>query len=244
MAAIEALGATGLPAAAAPIIETLMVGALKLPDSPVENALMQCFVDHPNDLLPYLRRSLGEPREMLARIAAELATASMADEMMVLAKDPHPEIRACAARALALAPLHIAIPVLADLVRDEVWFVRLRATSALKEIFHPRTIPILLDAIRDSNRQVRIRAASALSSFERDRMLILQSVVDSRDRYALHSIISALELSGGLTKVMEELSDPLLHDEIADRLLAAIREGIASLWSVRPANPVVESVFP
>jgi HEAT repeat protein len=164
--------------------------------------------------------------------------------MLILAEDSRPEIRACAAKALGVAPLPIAIPALADLVRDEVWFVRLRATTALKEILHPRTIPILLQAIRDSNRLVRVRAASALSSFERDRVDILQSVVDSRDRYALHSIISALELSGGLTKVMEELSDPLLHDETAERLLSAIREGVAGLWSTRPANPVVESVFP
>jgi len=244
MAAIQALGATGLPAAAAPIIESLMVGALKLPASPVEIALVQCFADHAGDLMPYLRRSLGGAREMLARVAAEIATASMADEMMVLSKDLDPEIRACAARALAMAPLTIAIPMLADLVRDEIWFVRLRATSSLKDIFHPRTIPILLDAVRDPNRQVRIRAASALSSFERDRVLILQTVVDSRDRYALHSIISALELSGGLSKIMEELSDPLLHDEAAERLLTAIREGIASLWSTRPESPVVETVFP
>ena len=43
---------------------------------------------------------------------------------------------------------------------------------------------------------------------------------------------------------MEELSNPLRHDEAAARLIDALREGAAGLWSTRPADPVVESVFP
>jgi HEAT repeat protein len=138
----------------------------------------------------------------------------------------------------------VAIPALADLARDEVWFVRLRAATALNEIPHPRTIPILLDAVRDPNRLVRIRAAAALIKFQQETVEILQSIVDSRDRYALHAMISALELGGGFGKVMTELSDPLLHDQTAGQLLDALRDGAAGLWSTRPSDPVVESVFP
>jgi HEAT repeat protein len=177
-------------------------------------------------------------------VASELATAAMADEMVVLAADPRPEVRAAAARGLAVAPLPLAIPALADLARDEVWFVRLRATAALNKIPHPRTIPILLEAVRDSNRLVRMRAASALAKFQQETVEILQNIVESRDRYALHAMISALELGGGFEKVMAELADPLLHDRTAAQLLTAIREEAAGLWSTRPADPVVETVFP
>ena len=244
MAAVQGLGRTGLAEAAEPIIESLMVGGLNVPADPVSNALVRCFMDHPEALLPYLRRSQGEPHALLAHVTSEIATAEMADEMLVLAADPRPEVRASAARALAVAPLPLAIPALADLARDQVWFVRLRATTALNKIGHPRTIPILLEAVRDPNRLIRIRAAAALSRFEQDRVAILQSVVDSRDRYALHSMISALELGGGLGKVMVELSDPLLHHKTAELLLEALREGAAGLWNTRPEDPVVESVFP
>jgi HEAT repeat protein len=140
--------------------------------------------------------------------------------------------------------LPMAIPALADLARDEVWFVRLRATTALSEIGHPRTIPVLLEAVCDPNRLIRIRAAAGLSNFQHETVDILQSVVNSRDRYALHAMISALELGGGLEKVVAELSDPLLHDQTASQLLMAIREAADGLWSTRPADPVVESVFP
>jgi HEAT repeat protein len=244
MAAVQALGRTGLAEAASPIIEMLMVGALKVPASPLENALVRCFQDGPEALLPYLRRSAGESREVLARVAAELACAAMADEMIVLAADPRPEVRASSAKGLVFAPLPMAIPALGDLVRDEIWFVRLRATIALSQLAHSRTIPVLLEAVRDSNRLVRIRAATGLAKFERETVEILKNVVDSRDRYALHAMISALELGGGFEKVMAELADPLLHDEASARLLSAIREESKGLWSTRPADPVVESVFP
>jgi hypothetical protein len=244
MAAVQALGRTGLAGAAEPILETYMVGGPKVPAGPVANALVRCFMDQPEALLPYVRRSSGESRELLARVASELATQNMADEMILLAGDPLPEVRACAAKALAVAPLPVAIPALANLARDEVWFVRLRAVSALNQILHPRVIPILLEAMRDSNRLVRMKAAASLAKFEHETIEILQSIVDSRDRYALHAMVSALELGGGFEKVMAQLAEPMLRDEATALLLNALREGAAGLWTTRPADPVVESVFP
>ncbi len=242
--AVRALGKTGLAEAAEPILEAYMVGGLKLPSDPVSNALMHCYKNEPQELMPYLRRSLGESREVLARVAGELATPLMAEEMMYLADDPGPEVRASAARAMAVAPLAVAIPTLAKLIRDDVWFVRLRATTALHQILHPRVIPFLLEAVCDSNRLVRIRAATALAKFEHETVEILRRIVDSRDGYALQAMISALELGGGFGKVLSQLSDPDLRDESAANLLDALRKGSAGLWTTRPANPVVESVFP
>lgn len=244
MVAVQALGRTGLPSAGGPIIETHMAGKLKVPSGPVANALVRCYMDRPEAILPFLRNCKGESLELIARVAAELATQGMADEMILLAEDTDPEVRACAARALAVAPRSVAIPALANLVRDEAWFVRLRAVSSLNQFLHPRTIPALLEALRDSNRLVRMRAATALAKFEPETLQILQTIADSRDRYALHAMISALELGGGFEKVMAQLGDPMLRDETTARLLGALRESAAGLWSTRPADPVVESVFP
>ncbi len=103
MAAVEALGRTFLPEAGEPIIESYMVGGLKVPPDPISNALVRCFIGRPEALLPFLRRSQGESRELLARVASELATPAMADEMLILAADPQPEVRASAAKALSVA---------------------------------------------------------------------------------------------------------------------------------------------
>src|SRR3984893_5178805 len=108
MAAVQGLGRTGLAEAAEPIIEMFMVGGLKVPLDPVTDALVRCYVDRPAAILPFLRRSQGEPRELLARVASEVAIAEMADEMIILAEDPLPEVRSAAAKALAEAPLPLA----------------------------------------------------------------------------------------------------------------------------------------
>jgi hypothetical protein len=229
LAAVRGLGRTGLKQAAEPILERLMTGGLNIPPHPISNALLRCCEEHPEVLLPYLRRAQGEVREILARVAAEIALPEMADEMIVLAGDPLPEVRASAARALTVMPLPLALPALAGLARDPIWFVRLRAVASLDSVRHPRAIPILLEALCDSNRFVRLRSAAALSEFIKERTHILENVVDSHDRYALHAMISALELAGDFGKVVEELSDPSQHDAAATRLLDSLREGAATL---------------
>jgi len=242
MAAVQALGRTGLEHAAEPVIETHMLGRLKVPTDPVTNALVRCYQSRPEAILPYLRRSAGKSRDLLARVASELATPDMANEMVLLAGDPSPEVRACAARGLAVAPLPMAIPALANLVRDNVWFVRLRAVSALNQIPHPLTIPALLDAVRDSNRLCRSRAAAAVAKFEHETIDVLQAVTEARNRYALHSMISAIELAGGFEKVLIKLADPAVHEDTAALILNALQQGSAKMWTVRAAEPVVESL--
>lgn len=244
MIAVEALGKSSFMEAAQPIIEALMMGRLRIPPGPIANALVRCYLEQPEAILPYLRRAQGESREILARVASELPTLGMADEMILLAGDDNAEVRACAAKALSVAPLPVAIPALGNLVRDEAWFVRLRAVSSLNQIPHPRVIPLLLEALRDSNRLVRTRAAAAITKFEHETQEILQTVADSHDRYALHAMISAIELAGGFEKVIARLVDPVRHEETAALLLNALREGAAGLWATRPADPVVETVFP
>ncbi len=99
-------------------------------------------------------------------------------------------------------------------------------------------------ALRDSNRLVRMKAAAAVAKFEHETLEILQTVAGSHDRYALHAMIAAVELAGGFDKVIAELADSARHSAAAAILLDALREGAAGLWTSRPANPVIESVFP
>src|ERR1700674_5595067 len=51
VAAVHALGMTGLPEAAEPILESLMIGGLRVPLDPVSNALVRCFIGQPEALL-------------------------------------------------------------------------------------------------------------------------------------------------------------------------------------------------
>lgn len=242
IAAVRGLANTRLSQAAEPILERLMSTGLRVSSHPVSNALVQCCRERPDVLLPYLREAQGEARELLARAASEIVNPQMTDEIVLLAGDPLAEVRASAARALASAPLPLALPSIAALAADPVWFVRLRAIAALDDLRHPRGIPTLLEAVRDSNRLVRLRAAVALAQFVRDRRQILERIVELHDRYALHAMISALELGGDFADVIGELSDPDRHDAAAARLLEALREGAAGLWDARASDPGLEKV--
>jgi hypothetical protein len=74
LAAVRGLGRTELPQAVDPILERLMANRLNVPAHPVSNALLRCCGTRPQMLLPYLRHSRGEVRELLARVAAEIAS--------------------------------------------------------------------------------------------------------------------------------------------------------------------------
>jgi HEAT repeat protein len=191
--------------------------------------------------VPCLRRAEGQTREMLARVLGELATPELEDDLLLLAVDPLPEVRASAARALARADAQFAFPILSALTADPEWFVRLRAVVAIDTLNHPRSIPALVRALCDVNRQVRQRAATALSRLEPHIEEILERVLATRDAYALQAMISALERSGGLTSLVEALKSPRNPRKAAAILLRALRAASQRLYSQATSAPVEQA---
>jgi len=211
MAAVRGLGRTGLSEAAAPLLDILVDGHLRVPEHAVKNALVNCCRNHPWILINRLPQAKGETRELLARVLAEVATSEFGDELLVLATDRLPEVRASAARALGNAQPVFALSLLAALAQDPEWFVRLRAVVSLGAMEHPGRIRILLRALCDPNRYVRQRSAWALAQMQPDFEGILEQVVATGDRYALEAFTSELERSGAFEKIVnafEQQSDP------------------------------------
>jgi HEAT repeat protein len=101
------------------------------PTIAVKNALVTCCHDSPKELMHYLKQATGPARQLLARVLAELATADLGEDLILLATDADPEVRASAARALGNAQPSFALPVLSVMVQDKEWFVRLRVVVAL-----------------------------------------------------------------------------------------------------------------
>jgi len=194
---------------------------------------LSCCRTDPSVLVPYLRRAEGQTRETLARVLGELATPELQDDLLLLAVDPLPEVRASAARALGHADAQFAFPILSALSADPEWFVRLRAVVAIDGLKHPRSIPALVRALCDVNRQVRQRAATALSRLEPHLEEILERVLVTRDAYALQAMISALERSGGLAHLVEALKNPRNPRKAASILLRALHRASRHLYSAR-----------
>jgi HEAT repeat protein len=134
-------------------------------------------------------------------VLSELASPELGEELLVLAADTLPEVRASAARALGNTNTSYTLPALHSLAIDPEWFVRLRAVVALGEIENVGKIRILLRSLCDANRHVRQRAAWVLARMEPQLAQILEDVVATHDDYALQSFISELERSGAIEKI-------------------------------------------
>ncbi len=206
IAAIRALGRTAIMEAAIPILDRVVEGRLDAPERSVKNSLANCCRSHPETLVRYLEQTQGPTRELLARVLAELASPELGEDLLVLAADTLPEVRASAARALGNTNTSYTLPALQSLATDPEWFVRLRAVVALGEIENVGKIEILLRSLCDANRHVRQRAAWALARMEPQLEQILEDVVATNDDYALQSFISELERSGAIEKIVGMLA--------------------------------------
>lgn len=223
--AIRALGQIGTPEAAAAILQGISERPIQCPPQTLQTALVGCYRSDPNALLDRALGAADDQRPMLARALAEVATRCVSGDMLTLAADRLAEVRASAARVIAIARPHYALDILSLLVSDEEWFVRLRAVVAMGELLERRSIPILIRALCDSNRFVRLRAASALVGFQGEEEHILRLAMETGDCYALQAIVSEMERSGRIPELVDGLSDSVHRPVIEPALLAALHDG-------------------
>lgn len=234
IAAVRGIGKLALPAAAVPMLELFSDQRLLVPASVVKNALLNCCRQEPEMLLRYVVNGRGPQRELLARVLAEIAQPSMAEELLVLAGDPSPEVRAAAARGLQHCDPRIAVPPLAQLASDPEWFVRLRAVVALGGIQVHHAMTVLVRALGDQNRHVRQRAAWALMNSRQTMAQVLGLVVNSGDNYGLQAVVAELERSGRYADAYDEVKQSEGPDR--DSLLAALKVARSRLSFQQPAT--------
>jgi HEAT repeat protein len=238
LAALRGLGRTACPQAAEEILVWLGETGLLVPALPLQSALMQCCAERPQLLLPYVRNAKGRLREVLGRVLGEIATPSLNLELVQFAGDDLDELRAAAARAMSNSQSALSFDVLAELAKDPIWFVRLRAMVSLGQLASRRAIPALLGGLKDANRLVRLRAAEGLLSAGNDRASIFDQVVDLHDRYGLHAYLAALDNADLRASLDAELQETLkLSEERKNRLREILRGGLQS----RPQSMELES---
>ena len=225
IASTRGLGRLGLPRAAVPILQRLSTGKLDVPSSLLLDALINNCRPTPALALTFLLKSVDAARPLLARVLGEIATPDLDEDLLLLASDESSEVRASAARALACAKPGLAVSILAGLVDDEEWFVRLRAVVALGELEDPRAIPVLLHGLCDRNRQVRIRSACGLSRLKGHLEDIICLALKTQDVYAIQELVSELERSGGIFELVTALGDSSRRTQAEAALLAAVRGG-------------------
>jgi HEAT repeat protein len=142
---------------------------------------------------------------VLARVLGEVATPSLQTSLLQFVDDELPELRAAAARALSQSSSSTALDSLAQLSRDPIWFVRLRAMVSLGELRHASAIPVLLRGLADSKRLVRTRSAEALLKINADQAAIFEKVVATNDRYGIDAYLTALDNTGNIGNVQAKI---------------------------------------
>jgi hypothetical protein len=223
--AIHGLGLVGTPRAGAAILQWISGQPAQCPPQILQNALLNCYQAHASSLLGRVLESDDTIRPILARVLAEIAGARMSGDVLTLAADPLAEVRASAARVLALVRPHYALHALARLAGDDEWFVRLRAVVAIGDLGERRGVPLLILALCDSNRFVRLRAAASLVRFRGEEERILQLAMQTGDHYALQALVSEMERSGRIPELVNTLEDATRRPAIESALLTALRGG-------------------
>jgi HEAT repeat protein len=237
-AALRGLGRLGSPEAAEEILQWLSESGLNVPVLPLQNALVNCCRERPQILMSYLQLAGPELREVLARVLGEVASHSLGSELIGMADDELPELRAAAARALSNAQPGHAVEVLGELTRDTVWFVRLRAVVAIGKLYDTEAVPHLMNALTDSNRLVRMRAAEALVDFKSELVSIFDQVVKTKDRYGLHAFLAALENADLHSKLVAELRQAASSEFEVDELLTVLSSGKLAEAQVATPQPI------
>ena len=229
LAALRGLGRTASPQAAEEILVWVGEKGLCVPALPLQSALIQCCVERPQILIPYVQHAKGALREVLGRVLGEVATPALSVDMLQFVGDDLDELRAAAARAMSHSERGLAFDALNELVRDSVWFVRLRAIISLGQLCEARAIPDLLQGLTDSNRLVRFRAAEALVELDMPMVPIFQEVVATRDRYGLQAYLTALENAALREKLEGEIrSGATAGGASKEPLLDILRTGALS----------------
>ena len=226
LAALRGLGSMASPRAGEEILAWVSEAGLVVPALPLQSALIQCCVERPRLLLPHLKVARGSLREVLGRVLGEVATPSMGLDLLQFVEDDMAELRAAAARALAHSQSGLALDVLSELVRDRIWFVRLRAIVSLGQLSDRRAKPALLRGLTDSHRMVRLRAAEALVGIDTEMADTFAQVVATRDRYGLHAYLTAVENADLLGKLGSDLQQSTsIGPEEKEQLRNVLRSG-------------------
>lgn len=227
--AIRGLGRFAGAQAGAAIIRRLSRAMLDCPPHTLKSALADCFRNHSSALLGLLDGAPDSVRPVLAEILAEVAGPDTTGNLLGLMVDPLDDVRAAAARIFAMVRPSGAAVALALLARDRVWFVRLRAMAALGEVQDTRSVIVMIQGLCDGNRLVRLKAASALARMHGQAARILELAEETNDRYALQALVSEMERSGAILRLVDALADDATQNNVEPALLAAVRGGAARI---------------
>lgn len=169
---------------------------ITVPHLTLAASLAACAEQSPHDLVELLRAPMVCTRIIGAWALSEVADARVLPALATAAQDPEPEVRAKVARALARVSGLESVEILKRLAHDRIWYVRVRALTALGKHGAPSDQETMLQALDDPVPEVRARAAFALRQVWGMDPQIVAKVLTTRSRRSFNSLISEWDRAG------------------------------------------------
>ena len=129
--------------------------------------------------------------------------ADVRGRLCTAAADHNPNVRAAVAEALGAAPTD-GLDELDALVRDDAWFVRVRAARALGARRSPTLAATVAPLLADESWWVRAAAKDALVSLGHEAAAAVVPSLHSSDEFARNGAVEVLERIGNVDVVLAE----------------------------------------
>jgi HEAT repeat protein len=177
-----------------------------IPDLTLAAALAACAQTCPKRLAGLLEAPQERSRIIGAWALSEVSDSAVLPQLLMAARDAHPEVRAKVARALARLSDRTAVEALNGLARDPRWFVRVRALDALGKLHASAGEAAALAGLGDEMREVRYRAAYTLREIAGMKSQMVVKVLTAGSPQSFESLMSEWERAGFLWGAVAQLS--------------------------------------
>jgi HEAT repeat protein len=160
------------------------------------------------------------------------------DELIALATDADPNVRAAATESLGARSDPGALAAVRPRLADEVWFVRVHACRALGQLGSPGDAPILASMLGDPWWWVRAAAKDALRSLGLSVAATLLPQLESDDAFVRNGAAEVLQDIGFL----DSLARTGKEGELRERILAAGGEDMRQTADTRARDDALTAL--
>lgn len=157
-----------------------------------------------------------------------------ADSVKKLLSDPSPDVRSAACDCIGRLKETTAKDELIERLGDGAWFVRMNAVRALSRIYGKNAMPNIFPLILDPAIFVKESVKSAIAKDVEAAIPYIGSMLEEGDPLSKQEVIEALETSGYIKRVLDDIAykdgkDHSLAFILLEKMLkASVRFGIGS----------------
>jgi len=173
-------------------------------------------------------------RQWAAKLIAARNMFYAASDVKKLLSDPSAEVRSAACDCIGRLKDTTAKNELKERLGDNAWFIRMNAVRALSRTFGKDAIPDIVPLIFDPTLFVKESVKSAITKDIEAAIPYIGRILEEGDPLTKQEVIEALEASGYLKKILDDIAyksgkDHAAASELLEKMLkASVRFGVGS----------------